>query len=564
MENDEIEFEITNIGPIKRSIIHIKNITTILGLPNSGKSYALRSIYWFLQLLDEYRFKEFGGLINHVKSDEILENKIMNDMNKEIEKELSDVINDFTSNKQNSSTHGVYKNNIKINYKINLEKLKLLIKGVFKDTLKQYTGSSNITNIKVNGKSMDTIIDDSISEIPIFGSEYSKNDNGLQFMYSIARNLNFGPQKYYDIMNKLRRNPLTVTVNSLNFSKAGTSISVDVTFLISRASDEYLNDRMAFRGFDFPSSNTSIENFPYMGIIISNVSEHIWASIINFSLNNIKSAISDISGINSTKFIPYGRNIIVQLYNSSLKRILYYPGTILRDLSVLKSAPFSSYFKWLDAGKEKLNSDQNELISLFNFIINGEIKSDSNTNALKYFFGDNKSVDINLSSAMVEEITGLMLPIISSNDKDLIIIEEPEAQLHISTQIIMGILLVALAKKKDIKIIFSTHSDTLVIVMNYLLTQHIEKNDVQNLVKAIYNNQFSQDNLNDLINVFDDKKKIDIKFYSNKDDKFMLIDNKDILKEIPGITDFIDRLFNWSIGVISKTQKDQNGENKND
>jgi len=563
MENDEIEFEIKNIGPIKKSIIRTKNITTILGLPNSGKSYALRSIYWFLQLLDEYRFKEFNRLVNHVKSDEILENKIMNDMNKEIEKELNGIVDDFISNKQNI-LHEVYKNNIKINYKINLEKLKLLIKGVFKDTLKQYTGSSNIKNIKVNGKSIDTIIDDSISEIPIFGSEYSKEDNGLHFMYSIARNSHITPEKYYEKMNKLRRHPLTVTINPMNISKAGTSINVDVTFSISRATDQYLQERLDFYGLNFASTNISIENFPYMGIIISNISENIWTSIINFSLKNIKSAISDISGINSIKFIPYGRNIIVQLYNNSLKKSLYYPGEILEDLSVLKSAPFSSYFKWLDAGREKLNNNQNELINLFNFIINGEIKSDSNTNALKYFFGDNKSVDIVLSSAMVEEITGLMLPIISSNDKDLIIIEEPEAQLHISTQIIMGILLVALVKKKDIKIIFSTHSDTLVIVMNYLLTQHVEKNDVQNLVKAIYNNQFSQDNLNDLINVFDDKKKIDIKFYSNKDDKFMLIDNKDILKEIPGITDFIDRLFNWSIGVISKTQKDQNGENKND
>lgn len=563
MENDEIEFEIKNIGPIKKSIIRTKNITTILGLPNSGKSYALRSIYWFLQLLDEYRFKEFNRLVNHVKSDEILENKIMNDMNKEIEKELNGIVDDFISNKQNIP-HEVYKNNIKINYKINLEKLKLLIKGVFKDTLKQYTGSSNIKNIKVNGKSIDTIIDDSISEIPIFGSEYSKDDNGLHFMYSIPRNSNFTPEQYYEIMKKLRRHPLTVTINPMNISKAGTSINVDVTFSISRATDQYLQERLDFYGLNFPGTNISIENFPYMGIIISNISENIWTSIINFSLKNIKSAISDISGINSIKFIPYGRNIIVQLYNNSLKKSLYYPGEILEDLNVLKSAPFSSYFKWLDAGREKLNNNQNELINLFNFIINGEIKSDSNTNALKYFFGDNKSVDIVLSSAMVEEITGLMLPIISSNDKDLIIIEEPEAQLHISTQIIMGILLVALVKKKDIKIIFSTHSDTLVIVMNYLLTQHVEKNDVQNLVKAIYNNQFSQDNLNDLINVFDDKKKIDIKFYSNKDDKFMLIDNKDILKEIPGITDFIDRLFNWSIGVISKTQKDQNGENKND
>ena len=111
MENDEIEFEIKNIGPIKKSIIRTKNITTILGLPNSGKSYALRSIYWFLQLLDEYRFKEFNRLVNHVKSDEILENKIMNDMNKEIEKELNGIVDDFISNKQNIP-HEVYKNKL--------------------------------------------------------------------------------------------------------------------------------------------------------------------------------------------------------------------------------------------------------------------------------------------------------------------------------------------------------------------------------------------------------------------------------------------------------------------
>ena len=51
--NKGIEFKIKKVGPIQDLKIELGDITMLLGRPNSGKSYTLRSMYWFLQILDE-------------------------------------------------------------------------------------------------------------------------------------------------------------------------------------------------------------------------------------------------------------------------------------------------------------------------------------------------------------------------------------------------------------------------------------------------------------------------------------------------------------------------------
>jgi len=42
MYKNDLKIKIKNIGSIENASFNIKDITGILGLPNSGKSYALR------------------------------------------------------------------------------------------------------------------------------------------------------------------------------------------------------------------------------------------------------------------------------------------------------------------------------------------------------------------------------------------------------------------------------------------------------------------------------------------------------------------------------------------
>ena len=238
---------------------------------------------------------------------------------------------------------------------------------------------------------------------------------------------------------------------------------------------------------------------------------------------------------------------------SSISTNIYAPENIIEVLSNLKNAPFSTYFKWLDAGRTSLERVDKEVRDLFEFIMQGNIENDRNKGGLIYKYSENNSVSINQSSAMVEEITGIMLPIISSSDEDLIIIEEPEAQLHITTQIIMGILLVYISRKMNLKIIFSTHSDTMAFLMHYIVTNNIDGKKLRELMEKIYDIKKLKEGLNILKN----KSNNNVIFYYIKDGKSSDIKDENMEANIPGITNIINDLFDWVFNSL-KNYGDKN------
>ena len=127
-------------------------------------------------------------------------------------------------------------------------------------------------------------------------------------------------------------------------------------------------------------------------------------------LNRLKSVISDMSGLNYVKFVPNERNIMIQLFNNSLKTFISESDETPDFLLDLNNGIFSAYFKWLYKRRSSIENMDKYIKDIFKFIMHGTIESDKNSNELIYK-SHNSSVSINLASSMVKEIAGIMLPV---------------------------------------------------------------------------------------------------------------------------------------------------------
>ncbi|MGC8609475.1 MAG: hypothetical protein ACP5UV_06370, partial [Thermoplasmata archaeon] len=357
--------------------------------------------------------------------------------------------------------------------------------------------------------------------------------------------------KDYSLNNKLRRKgPIRIDFETTELKFNENKISVRTELAISKVKHDLLYYRSAgiFYGTHF---NLYIKEFPYSAIIISKLAGYIMDNLIDFYISNIRSAISDISGLNGVKLIPYGRNILVQLFNSSLKIERYAMNDTLDVLNNLQNAPFSSYFKWLDAGRVNLKTTDPQILSFFEFIMQGKIEDKTEEGGLIYKYSEEGEVSINLSSAMIEEVTGIMLPVISSKPGELIIIEEPEAQLHISTQILIGILLIYITTKLNVKIIFSTHSDIMALVMQYIISNKVDNNAIKELMQKIY-----KMNSVDIPSMeLNSEMAKEINFYYIKNETSMLVNENEMRSNVPGITDTMTELFDWMINSLKNKDK---------
>jgi predicted ATPase len=540
MNKSELKISIKEIGPIKNTVfnINIKDLTGILGLPNSGKSYALRSIYWFLQLLDENRYSE----IQNMFTKNILYNEIITqpENNKNIKNEIINQVQRYIDNiksGKNSSYSGgtIYDRTLQLNFKLNVVMLSTLLKNVFKKTMDDYVNTNKLGSITVNGKTMMQIIKETNFDI-------SKGKNNIilngKFESLYLPDRTGDSKEYYEMSRILRRNPISIIINDINVNFSENDILVNFNLTLTPSKE--------------PSRYDVLDNNLNSGDFISIISSRLKKYIIDFYLNSIKSSISDISGLNSIKFIPYGRNIIVQLFNNAIKMSISEPNDVLNMLYNLRNAPFSSYFSWLDKGRSSLDNIDDDIKLFFHFIMNGAIEIDGSSGGFKYKYSGDNFVDINLSSAMVEEITGLMLPIISSHEGDLLIIEEPEAQLHISTQIIMGILLMYVAKKMNIKILFSTHSDTLAFTIQHIMNNRINGESIKQLMSKVYNSKVPDIKFN----MFNSESNNEFTFYyMEKEKKVKKVNNRDLERNVPGISSVVDDLVNWAFTSLQENKK---------
>lgn len=268
-------------------------------------------------------------------------------------------------------------------------------------------------------------------------------------------------------------------------------------------------------------------------------------------------------GIQSTLFIPFGRSpLVYQLEYSS--REPFFRQKVIENCYGFDIL-FRSYLSKLSSGRGRLSEGNydKEIVHLFEPVLQGNLIFDERLGELKYkrwgfeeLYQKQKygGVSIKWASALANEITGILLPILAIPRNSCIIIEEPESQLHYSAQVLMALTFVGLSKIFNHKIVFSTHSDVFAITLAYIKEFKPNKEKVIELIKRLLKMQgieAGDSNLEPLAKAVSENTDIDIKFYYYKPEPsgVEVLERKaqDIWNDVPGITDVVDVLATWAM-----------------
>lgn len=596
-KNPNLDVKISDIGPIKQFNATLEPITILIGRPNSGKSYALRSIYLFLQALDkfsddklkkemeevendwneivsfsevdEFSYSVLDYLIKTLKTiieyyyDESLGNRESRKEGEVNTRTLPEVPASLTSiGKMNAS----FQSEVKVNRKLFTTDYTNLFKRMMKDSI----DSRELEKIVINGRNLISLINESADSV--FYEPNDKFSLNVDYYY---------PFPFVDVENSEEAFLLRRILREIKFNTSIEAVvkSVDVVdaalvIQVNIGPDlETTHKRLRRLVYTRRHSlqrllrylvrmenllNTKLDGktldrvlFP----IASELSSELDKVLFRKVQTDFKKALKALSGVDSVKFIPYGRSAIIQ-FEELLREEDPFDGIygVMDDLGTIKGTPLAGYFYWLNKGKTKVGAQDDILQELFSTIMGGKL-SLMKDETLGYHYNEDKVLDVNLSSAMVEEMTGLMLPLLTSSENELVLIEEPEAQLHVSVQILMGLLLLAIAKKKKLKIIFTTHSDLLALTLHYAVDLRPDTKSIAgligNLLPGINPDGEAVRKLAEIIS--DDNNPISLSsYYIDQKGVSMPISKEEFNKSVPTISNTVDTFFKWTVDEIYK------------
>ncbi len=183
--------------------------------------------------------------------------------------------------------------------------------------------------------------------------------------------------------------------------------------------------------------------------------------------------------------------------------------------------------------KEKNNPLNKELLKLFeNSILEGKIYIDQ-TGKLIYHMNNQNDLDVSISSSMVKSLSGIDIYLKYRAEKNsLVIIDEPEMNLHPEAQVKLIEFLTIMANK-GIKVLITTHSPYILDhLINLIEGYYSEKEDKE---KLFWQPKYIKSGSYDLIKPSD--------IFISKDDVSVYFFKKDGVVE--DILDREERTIDW-------------------
>ena len=273
-------------------------------------------------------------------------------------------------------------------------------------------------------------------------------------------------------------------------------------------------------------------------------------------------------GLNDLRFIPFGRSTLVLGLESASREPFTRSRFLHSFIREFYSSAFASYVYWASKGRSrllegKLNERQVRLLKAVTPLLEGRLSTNA-TGRLLYKDWRGFLVDFQMSSALVEEVSGLVFALLSINGNAIVLIEEPEAQLHPAAQIIMALFLASLPSLCRCRVVASTHSDLLAITLSQLAVQKPGKEWVKELLEKLLEMLFK--NLpEDLLSymkegvdvlaeaVAEAAENLDLRIYGfTREGRVKSVEPEEVLgKEVPGISKVIDEFTDWAFRLAS-------------
>ena len=552
-----MKISINNLGAIKNADLELGDITVILGPPNTGKTYTLKAIYSSLLMLDDVArkfkleeiFNRYGIVKFSLKKEDIIKIliKILDMMQSHINKGNLNI--EDIDNLIYAISSELY-SDIKIE-SVNFEK------GYIKITLSNFSTIeldrlNNIIKTKMDSfwDILPIKADTKIASFPNFSEILDMNE----ILYQSLKNIKKETYEYQSTDFKLKFEMFCEPLICSDNTKLST-VKFKNRITLSFHLKDFEDDKSQKSSIDFLLALATI---PLMfSIDLDNLLETYRIEIRNKILeslsNSFKNIYRTIFNLESIRFIPFGRSPFIyqidyiskdplsrkELINAYRSDVIYY-----------------AYFNWISNGRAKLFEEKekyDDIIKLFNLVLQGKVEFDKEINEIAYIRNSVK-VPIKYSSALAGEVVGILLPILTLPPNSCILIEEPEAQLHYSAQILMALTLAALSKKFGHKIVFSTHSDIFAITLAYLKELKPKEDDLRELIESLLKMQHidvENIDLEPLLKALSNAGDIDIKFYYYEPtpEGINVVEKptKEIMKNVPGITEVVDILASWSL-----------------
>ncbi|MDF2905957.1 MAG: hypothetical protein K0R34_1278 [Herbinix sp.] len=230
-------------------------------------------------------------------------------------------------------------------------------------------------------------------------------------------------------------------------------------------------------------------SFPYQ------LEKSIIASIVIDILINVRQSL----------FLPASRNGLMLLYKNFFantadeirKKRVFDDEEKIDDFGL--TTPVYNYLRFLQTYRENLKDDTKNIMTFIeNYLIDGNITSLNDGMVMYKPVSSDVSVPLYLASSTVNELTPIIYALSCDVFYNMIFIDEIETSLHPSKQVEMARLLNRLINS-GMKLMVSTHSDTMVTKINNLL-----------LVSSVENENRKNELLNklelDKLDLLNDKK----------------------------------------------------------
>ena len=550
-----MKFKLEKIGPIKEAEIELGDITLFLGYPSTGKSYALRSIYSTLLPLDSAHETTLKGSIFNslfskelwIKGDYVLSYltnaflvgscNIQQDLEK-IANEVGlrlDVDTKISENECEVTIKFSEAENVTTLVQRVVRRVKETLKNEIIKVLKQsvnYQGGEVASAVFINDMQLSPFIDN--LNISISSEELKKRNNAIIPFYrpSDKGELQIGKKIKYDEEKNI--------------------VELDVIAYIKMKNITTME-----------SKKVSLE---------AN-----YSPIINdlFSLDSIFNGIAETlrvtTNYKSLVFLPYGKSALSIVFNPipSLKSLATSLALNIQPLLELLKAVFGnwppikepqqleldwtyrSFNEHFNAGKEIiksgiLNDKQKFILGLITSTTGMNIAVDE-LNQI-YYLLENRPLTPLQVSAMINEISTMLIPLLDLETPSLVFIEEPEAQLHPAYQLVLAVILLSLVSM-GYKFVISTHSDIFAQFLGELVKYKPSKEKILELLKNV---------IGEIPPAFDEmteravKALKEIKLYSYYFEKGEVSRKTvdELIIVTPGISvEVVEKLFDWTVEV---------------
>ena len=289
------------------------------------------------------------------------------------------------------------------------------------------------------------------------------------------------------------------------------------------------------------------------GMIVRGLADSLSETIL---YNRLREILRSRLELDELRFIPFGRSVFVLGLESASREPFTRSEFLHRFIGEFYSIALASYVYWTSRGRSRLlegrlSEKQARLLEAATPLLEGKLSPDA-TGRLLYRDWRGSLVDLQMSSALVEEVSGLILALLSVDSNALVLVEEPEAQLHPGAQIVMALFLASLPSLCGCRVVASTHSDLLAITLSQLAVQKPSKEWVKKLLERLL--PHVEEGVDALAGaVAEATGSLDLRVYEfTRKGMVKHVRPEDVLgKEVPGISKVIDELTDWAFHLAS-------------